>query len=80
MSDKIINILRKKLISKVNELTRTKAKEHKYCREAFNKFMINFKKKNEEIELYPLFYQGFRTGINYNKRVTKPSTKSKEEY
>ena len=45
---------------------KTKAKMHKDVRKCFDKVMECVDDK--DIDLYALFYNGFRTGYNYKRR------------
>lgn len=44
----------------------SRAKEHKFAKESFDKTMESLDRK--KINLYALFYRGFRTGMNYTKK------------
>ena len=48
-------------------MVKSKAIEHRVAQKSFYKVMDRL--GNEEIDKYALFYNGFRTGMNYQKKV-----------
>ena len=50
-------------------------KLEKFQKRAFDKILFEIKRKGEEVEYYPLFVSGFRTGFNKGKKFNSEKIK-----